>query len=293
MSNVGFHRHAVATVVVSVLLLCTNAAPAQSRKPHPDDGKSAIEIAVTAELQRLKAGIPTKRATARPVTKGGSSSATLLDVQLVELKGRPLHQGEFSIPGDPLVGSVMALATLYGANSAQFRLVDLADMPIQDITLLPSDVQYNGSFVAPNEPFKIAVSGQDTDNVAFDFIFDQVFTPQIVEVRFEFDIQTVSPGSIDFNVDITNFGSADTFNIVADNDMGFPISTDLSSIPLSQDGSGQIVVTLDLPTLSVGVLNTTLTVTATGVTDPTSTNHGISVAVLERFGLLFRQGFEQ
>jgi len=273
------------------------AAWGQARQPHPFDGMSAIDIAVAARLKKGKP-VPHSVATAFDTPSGVVSSVDFFKFDIVELKGRPLHQGELPIPGDPIPGNVIALAELHGPwVTAQFRLVTGADELIENITMnLPdgqtSGVDLLGNFDVPNQPFKVAVSGEDTDGTPFDITRTHVYRPQTVEVRFSPEFQNVEPGIAELSAEITNHGPTETFQISVEDNIGAGVSSDVSEVELAQDESSQIVVTLQVPMISSGVLDIKINATATGKTNSSIQNSGKTTARLERFELVIKDGFE-
>ncbi len=258
---------------------------------------SAIDIAVAAKLRNGQTQSASQvQALDRPT--GVASPIDFYRFDLVELKGRFLHEGFFPIPGDPLPGTAIGQAVLLGPwESAQFRLVTEADDSIKDIDLkLENDetegTTLTGTFDVPNQPFKVAVSGIDRDGLAYDITRTQVFRPQTVEIRFSPEFQLVSPGVALLHADITNQGPLDTFQISVEDDKDVGVSSSVPEIELAQDESGSVEFSLQVPAISSGILNITVTATVTGVNNSAVQNSGTTLARLEKFNLLQMDGFE-
>ncbi len=273
------------------------AAWGQAKALHPMDGMSATDIAIAARLKRE----PTP-GYSMPSVDGISqvidTSVDFFKFEIVEEKGRYLHEGYFPIPGEPLPGNVTALAELLGQwQTAQFRLVTEAGDLIGNITLsLPDGVTEGmsllGNFDVPNQPFRVAVSGVGTNSVPYDITQTRLFRPQTVEVRFYPEINIVDPGEVHLSAEITNFGPLETFQLVVQDDMGVGVSISPAEVELAAEASSMLDITLQVPNISSGILKMSVTATATGVNNNAIQNFGVAKAILEKFELIIMDSFE-
>lgn len=284
-----------------LLSLAWTLAPLETRADDslasPFDGMSAIEIMVAAALEK-KASSPTASLSNTETPNGAVLGLDFLACDLVEIKGRDLHEGEFPIPGNPLPGEATALVEFTGfAQSAQFRLVDVAGTPLENISLSPPSEQtasstYLGNFTVPTQPFRIAAIGLDVSDQAFDITCERLYSPQTVTVRFDAENNIVQAGLNELPALITNHGPANTFLINAVTDLGITANTDLAEIALGEDESQFFTVRLVVPDISSGVLDIVVTATATAESEPSLFNQANSFLRIERFEQLFWDNFE-
>jgi hypothetical protein len=287
----------LASALVYCILLLSGTAQAQSSSTSPFDGMSAIDIEVAAALLNPAADISgTSQSLDSPQT--GASSVHFLQFDFVEVKGRPGHEGELPIPGEPQPGPGTAVAQLSGlAEAVQFRLVDESGALIELVDLqLPEGESlgfaYLGTLTVPSQPFRVAASGNDLDGLSFDVTWDRLFSPQMFEVRFDPELLMVEPGLAELGATVTNHGPTKTFAIDVVNNLGLDVSSNVLQLELAQGQSAPIVVSLDVPAISTGVLSITVTATVTSIDDPQASNHGNALARLERFERVFWNGFD-
>lgn len=280
-----------ALLCAGLLLFGTAQAQQSSRSPY--DGMSAIDIMVAAASRDQE----DKSTVAQSPPEGASSSSSslsFLDFHFVELTGRYQHEGWYPIPGQPLPGNATGLARVHGSwHSFQFRLITEAGELIEPVVLdfLAGD-QFVGGFEIPDQPFKVAASGLDESDQAFDLIWPEVFRPRALELRFDSPFGTHQPGLVSLPLTITNYGVADSFQLSAEDDMGLGVSLTDTEIVIGQGQSGSTSVELIVPAISVGLLDIKITATAAGSSGPDSSNSASTLVRTERFNLILNSGFE-
>lgn len=285
------------SALVCCVLLISLTAQAQQSKASPYDGMSAIDIRVAAALHQ-RAEESTGPTPALESAAGAISDLNFLSCDLVEVKGRDLHEGEFPIPGDPLPGQATALVEFNGfATTAQFRLLDETEALLENIELSPPPGQtasssYLGTFTVPSQPFRIAANGWDLEDQAFDAVCDRLYSPQTVEVRFDVESNIVSAGLNEITGVVINHGAPKRFLISASSDLGIAVNTDITEADVQQGESTPFSVSLIVPDISSGVLDIIITAFATAETDPNLSNKASSLLRIERFENLFWDNFE-
>lgn len=258
---------------------------------------SAIEIRVAAALrQRAEATIVQSPA---PETSAATVSGFgFLRCDLVQLKGHPLHPGEFPIAGEPLPGTASARVEFNQfAQSVEFRLLDASGVVLQPIVLNPPEnvsasTAFQGSFTVPAEPFRIAATGLNLDGQDFDVSCVRLYSPQTVELKIEPENAIVSAGDFELTAVITNRGAENTFVIDASSDLGIVVSPSQELIELGPDESAPITLFLTIPQIASGVLDIGITASATAEGNASLTNHASATLWVERFEAVFGDNFE-
>ena len=152
-----------------------------------------------------------------------------LDIDLVQIGGRPGHEGSVPTAREPIAGkTARVLASVLGpSDTAEFRIVDSTNHFIQNINLTgkqftPGIREYAGDVAVPVQPFKIAASGTTRDGSAYDVVGERLFTPQPVALILDpFSGGRLSPGgTITPRFRLVNYGPADTFNFTASDNLG-------------------------------------------------------------------------
>lgn len=260
---------------------------------NPNDGMSAIDIAVAAAQDKSRQ--PPPRSAEKAVRDG---AVILYSFALVEMQMNSLHPGWSPIPGEPLPGPVTAEAVLLGTwQTAEFRLLDESNKLLRAVTLSrsdedPSGSQLTGTFELPTQPFKVAVSGVDTSSAAYDIIWPVVHRPQTVELRFAAGFTQAGPGPALLDLAVTNHGPAQAFDLTVSNDMGQGVTIAPARLTLAPGETQNAQVTLGVPAISSGVLDITVTATATGATQSAANNFATTNVRIQRLNLLFEDNFE-
>ena len=158
------------------------------------------------------------------------------------LRGQVAHEAFVPISGEPVSGvSQSVVGTLTGPfNTAQFRLVSLTGGILQTLNLEPPFAggspsgfgEFTGSFIPPDQPFQVGVSGLDTSGNSYDIIIEKIFTPQPLEVVFDRTTLDKSGNTSTLFIDVTNHGNSGTFLVNA-SDIAIKFSTEVPRGELS------------------------------------------------------------
>jgi hypothetical protein len=278
-------------------ILIPTEAHAEDSHSNRFDGMSAIDIAVAAALEKQK-HTPESQINAADNVSGSPSSISFAACEIVELKGRFMHEGWYPIPGHPLPGTAVAKAVLLGPwQSAEFRLVDETDQLLGAITLAldeeaPDGMTFLGSFEVPEQPFRFAVSGTDASDELYDVVCSKTYQPQTLEVRFDELFVLAEPGLVPLELNITNHGPAGTFNLSVEDDMGVGASLDDSQLVIGEEETATTTVHLDVPNISVGVLDIVVTATVIRHGESDQGNFGTSQVRVQKFNLIHIDSFE-
>jgi hypothetical protein len=205
---------------------------------------------------------------------GASAAPDILDIAIVEVLGRPGHQGFFPIQGNPIVGgSVIVRARLaQAANNVTLNLRSSTGAPIGQLPMIRPPVDgwppgtYFAEFIVPTIPFALSVSG--TDQAGADFEITPagagVISPQTLALRL---IPTVAelPAGIPlyFTVQATNYGATNTFDMAFTTSVaGISVVPAGTSLRLDAQETAATQFQLTLPPNVAGPFSVTLTATA-------------------------------
>jgi hypothetical protein len=288
-------------VLCALLLLMTwSLAPLVSHAGEspgsPFDGMSAIEIKIAAAHQRHSGESTGKQEGIE--SAAATSGIQFLRCDLVELNDHPLHPGEFPIPGEPLPDDATARVQFNQfVHSTAFRLLSESGGLLENITLDPPENQtassnYHGSFTVPGEAFRIAATGQDLDDQAFDVACERLYVPQTVEVHLDPKNVLVNAGNFELDGVITNHGAQATFNFSASSDIGITVTPSTTSVELGPDESAPFTLSLVIPQISSGVLDIEVTVNVVAEGNPDLKNQARATLWVERWETVFGDDFE-
>ena len=182
-----------------------------------------------------------------------AASCNIYDIKIVEMVGRPGHQGLFPIQGQPIEGAnaIVQAHVIGDANNVNLMLRDTAGALLTQIPMFvpPPDKVVPGTYfadiVVPAVPFKMSISGLDQDGNAFEESPSQSGsgTPQTLDVRIIPTIYEIPPGfPLYFSVRITNFGIPNSFIVSLTSDIGGTVQPVSKTIQLNtQESTGRAV----------------------------------------------------
>jgi len=215
------------------------------------------------------------------------AAPTVQDIKLVELVGRPGHQGLFPIQGQPIEGTpAMAKAFLQGhASNVNLILRDASGGFLSNIPMLvPSadkviEGTYFADIVVPSVPFTMSISGVDQAGNNFETPPAQSspITPQTFDIRILPTIFDVAPDfPLYFSVRVTNYSVPDTFSVSLTSDAGGTVQPVSNNITLANNQSADVQFLYTAPaTLGQGFSLITLTAQATSNTPNGGTNQAV------------------
>jgi hypothetical protein len=216
---------------------------------------------------------------------GSVAAATnVYDIKLVEMAGRPGHQGLFPIQSQPIKdGNAIVQARLVEpANNINLILRDASGKLLSKIPMIaPSaDKVVTGTFFAgiviPTVPFTMSVSGTDQAGKEFEEQSPQSIanTPQTFDVRIVPTVFEVPPDfPLYVSVRVTNYGAPDTFSISLASDIGGTVEPVNKEIQLATNKSGEVQFLYTAPTnIETGLSRITLTASVSSITGNDATN---------------------
>lgn len=206
------------------------------------------------------------------------------DIKIVEMAGRPGHQGLFPIQGQPIEGaSAIVQARLNGAaNNVNLILRDTTGKLLAKIPMIvpPADKVVPGTYFAdiviPTVPFTMSISGTDQAGNEFEDQSPQSIanTPQTFDVRIIPTIYEIHPDFPTYvAVRITNYGTPDTFNVSLASDIGGTLEPVSKEIQLGTNKSAEVLFLYTAPAnIDTGLTYINLTATGSSTTSADATN---------------------
>jgi hypothetical protein len=213
-----------------------------------------------------------------------AAAPKVYDIKIVEMAGRPGHQGLFPIQGQPITGAkAIVQAHLNGfADKVNLVLRDKSGELLSKIPMIvpPADKVVRGTYFAdiviPSVPFTMSISGIDQAGNAFEGTpkKSSTSTPQTFDIRIIPTIFQIPPDiPIYFSVRITNFGAADTFKVSLIDDFGGTVEPAGKEVLLDTNKSTEVQFLYTAPSnIKGGLTRITLTATAASITSNSSVN---------------------
>ena len=207
----------------------------------------------------------------------GRTELKLSNFNFVEVRGRPLHQGEFPIHGQPMANAKsMVSADVSGLfATVEFELRSENGDFLKTLEM-PSTAEnmYSGELNLPTENFRIYLKGTDTNGLEFLRALPALWLGKSVKVQpvaSDRELIMGQPYQVSFRV--TNVGSSDIFTLLVTNNRGLPISVTPNSVTLNTDESAVVNMTLEVPNDTVTDNSVNITLLAESVTTLENNNH--------------------
>jgi hypothetical protein len=184
------------------------------------------------------------------------SDIYFVGVEFVKKGGRPGHEGLFQIQGQPVAGTPAILQASLSANgtkTTEFYLVTEGGQAIQKLQMhgVNSDrefLEFVGSVDLPSVPFRVAVSGRDSNGKQYQRFFSNLFHAESVEVSAELDFDELSAGSTKQAVfKVRNIGSPRTLKLTVTDAHQFVSKVEPKELALGAGESGTVRVDLTVP----------------------------------------------
>jgi hypothetical protein len=193
----------------------------------------------------------------------------------------PVHPGLGPIAGQPVAGTAMGRANVLGeAATAAFELVSEQGAALGPIALgrgapHAAEDEFVGNVALPGTPFRVSVSGRDSQGFTFQRLFPTLFRAQSVRVRLDpaFQLEALPVGTsttVRFFAD--NLGAAGTFVVGAADSQGFVQAATPSTLTLGAGESAAFDVELFVPAAVPLGVETLVSTTVTSTADATITN---------------------
>lgn len=226
-----------------------------------------------------------------------AAAPQLLDISIVEIAGRPGHQGFFPIQGLPIQGTT-AIARVrlegYAAGMTLNVRTSTGALLSRNTMLVPAEGSavpgtYFAEFTVPNIPFSLTASGIDSSGTSFELPTASAAVtvpPQTLDVRIIPTMAELSPGlPALFTVQVTNRGVAGTIAVALTSDARGTVTPTSTQLSLGAQQSKEVAFTFTPPSTTATLGSVTVKATASRTTPPSSQNE----ASLELFISLVRQ----
>jgi len=211
-------------------------------------------------------------------------------VEFVKEGGRPGHEGLFRIQGQPLSGTPATLQASLSATatkSAEFYLVTEGGQTIQQLQMhaLSSDrefLEFVGNVNLPIVPFRVAVSGQDSNGKQYQRFFSNLFHAESVEISPKLDRDELLAGSTEqVAFTVRNIGFPRTIKLTVTDAHLFVSKVEPKELSLGAGESGTVHVDLTIPAgTTPGVGDDLVIVARSTVGPPTSNSSIVHVSVV-------------
>jgi hypothetical protein len=212
------------------------------------------------------------------------SDIFFVSVEFVKKGGRPGHEGLFRIQGQPLVGTPATLQASLSASATkttEFYLVDEQGQTIQKLQMdaVNSDrqfLEFVGSVDLPNVPFRVALSGRDSNEKQYQRFFASLFHAEGVEVIAKPDLDELFPGNIkQVAFKVRNIGPPRTFKITVTDTHKFLSSVEPKELALGAGESGTVQVELTVPATTASGVGDDLVIVAASTAGPSTSNSSV------------------
>jgi len=212
------------------------------------------------------------------------SDIYFVSVEFVREGGRPGHEGLFRIQGQPVAGTPAMLQASLSASSTkttQFYLVAESGQTIQKLQMRavnadPEFLELVGSVELPSVPFRVAVSGHDSNGKQYQRFFSNLFHAESVEISPKLDFDELSAGSTRQAVfTVRNIGSPRTFNMTVTDAHQFVSMVEPKELALGAGESGTIRVDLAVPAGTTPGVGDNLVVVARSTAGPSTSNSSV------------------
>ncbi|MEK8017057.1 MAG: peptidoglycan DD-metalloendopeptidase family protein, partial [Candidatus Parabeggiatoa sp.] len=215
----------------------------------------------------------------------GHTELQLNQFNFVEVRGRPLHQGEFPIHGQPIANvQSMINADVSGSfSTVEFELRSENGDFLKRLEMIStSENTFSGKVNLPSENGRIYLKGTDTNGLEFLRAFPALWLGKSVKVEpVASDRELIVGQSYQVSFRITNLGSSDTFTLVATNNRGLLMSVTPNRVTLNTDESAVVNVTLEVPNDTAVDNSVNMTLLAESDTTPENNNHFTFEAVID------------
>jgi hypothetical protein len=214
------------------------------------------------------------------------SAPAIIDIAVVEVLGRPGHEGFFPIQGDPIVGSLATVrARLAGAaNGVTLNLRAPGGALIGQLSMIaaPADTWPAGTYFTeiqvPTVPFALSVSGTDASGSSFEIAPSGAgaVSPQAVALRLLPTVAELPAGvPLYVTVQATNYGASNTFTLALTGSAGATVAPATVSVKLDSNQTTGRQFQVTLPANVSGAFTLTLTAKAASTAPAGSTNKAV------------------
>jgi len=238
---------------------------------HPPYGTTIAQNSVNSEVTELRCGrivtvvSPEAGTWHLELTGKGRFWAEALaqsDIYFVGLEfvrkgGRPGHEGFFRIDGQPVAGkpaiirASLSSASSAGARTAEFYLANERGEIIQKLemnSINSAHDEFAGTASVPDTPFRVAVTGIDSNGRQYQRFFGHLFHSESVEVLWNRAFEELPAGNAkQAEFTIRNSSFSRTFKLTVTDARRFAVSVEPVELTLGPGQSGTVLVDLMVP----------------------------------------------
>src|SRR6266404_519234 len=217
------------------------------------------------------------------------SDIYFVSVEFVKKGGRPGHEGLFRIQGQPVAetpATLQASLSAKATKTTEFYLVTERGQTIQklEIHAVNSDrefLEFVGSVDLPNVPFRVAVTGRDSNDKQYQRFFSNLFHAESVEISPRLDFDELPAGSTEsVAFAVRNIGVPRTFTLTVTDAHQFVTKVEPKELALGAGESRTVRVDLAiLPGAAPGVGDDLVFFAQSSAGPPTSNSSVVHLSV--------------
>jgi len=212
------------------------------------------------------------------------SDIFFVSVEFVKKGGRPGHEGMFRIQGQPVAGTPAMLQASLSASATktvEFYLVTEGGQTIQKLQMhsVNSDrqfLEFAGSVDLPSVPFRVAVTGRDSNDRQYQRFFSNLFHAESIEISPKLDFDELPAGSTrQVTFAVRNLGSPRTIKLTVTDAHQFVSGVEPKELALGAGESGTVRVDLAVPAGTAPGVGDDLVIVAQSTAGPPTSNSSV------------------
>ncbi|HET8924536.1 MAG TPA: hypothetical protein VFN26_16250 [Candidatus Acidoferrum sp.] len=212
------------------------------------------------------------------------SDIFFVNVEFVRLGSRPGHEGLFRIQGQPVAGTPATLQASLSATATkttEFYLVTELGQPVQKLQMHAANadrefLEFTGNVNLPSTPFRVAVSGRDSNGKQYQRFFAALFHAESVEVSPKLDFDELSPGTThQAAFTVRNIGAPRTFKLTVTDARQFVSKVEPKELALGAGESGTVRVDLTVPAGTAPGVGDDLVIVSQSTVGPATSNSSV------------------
>ena len=212
------------------------------------------------------------------------SDIFFVSAEFVEKGGRPGHEGMFRIHGQPVAGTPATLQASLSASATktiEFYLVTEGGQTIQKLQMhsVNSDrqfLEFAGSVDLPSVPFRVAVTGRDSNDRRYQRYFSNLFHAESIEISPKLAFDELPAGSTrQITFTVRNFGSPRTIKLTVTDAHQFVAVVEPKELALGAGESGTVRVDLAVPAGTAPGVGDDLVIVAQSIAGPPTSNSSV------------------
>ena len=211
------------------------------------------------------------------------SDIHFVDLEFVRKGGRPGHEGFFRIDGQPVAGRpalIRATLSSAGARTVDFYLAGERGEMIRRLQMQPinsANDEFSGTTEVPATPFRVAVTGIDSNGKQYQRFFAHLFHAESVEVSWNRTFDELPAGSTkQAEFTVRNSGFSRIFKLTVTDARRFVVKVEPLELTLGPGQSGTIVVDLMVPAGTSPGVGDDVVVMAASTAGPATSNSSVA-----------------